>query len=64
MIPRCRGIDLNRIAETEADHFGNCPMCSAFLDMRDLGQMLAHVHDLEIEICMGEDSPPREGPLH
>jgi hypothetical protein len=48
---------------TEADHFGNCPICGAYLDMRDLGQVLAHVHDLTIELCVGEDSLSREGPL-
>jgi hypothetical protein len=24
----CRGIDPDGIAETEADHFGNCPICT------------------------------------
>jgi hypothetical protein len=43
-----KGYDPDGIAETEADHFGNCPVCGAFLDVRDLGQMLAHVHDTEI----------------
>jgi hypothetical protein len=38
------------LAEIEADHFDNCPVCGAFLDMRDLDQVLAHVHDAEIEI--------------
>jgi hypothetical protein len=31
-----RGIDPDGVAETEADHFGNCPICGALLDMRDL----------------------------
>jgi hypothetical protein len=62
-IARNTGIDADGVAETEADHFGNCPVCGAYLDMRDLAQMLAHVHDAEIEI--GECSePPRERPLH
>jgi hypothetical protein len=38
-----------------------CPVCGALLDMRDLAQMLAHVHDAEIEICEG---PGPQGPLH
>jgi hypothetical protein len=25
-----RGIDPDDVAETEADHFGNCPVCGAF----------------------------------
>jgi hypothetical protein len=36
------------MVETEADYFGNCPVCGALLDTRDLGPMLAHVHDAEI----------------
>jgi hypothetical protein len=31
--------------------------------MRDLDQVLAHVHDAEIEIREGPE-PPRQGPLH
>jgi hypothetical protein len=34
------------------------------IDMRDLSQMLAHVHDAEIKISKGDGPPPREGPLH
>jgi hypothetical protein len=47
----------------EADHFGNCPICGVLLDMRDLTQVLAHVHDAEIEIGEGPEPPAREGPL-
>ena len=56
------GFDPDDVAETEADHFGNCPVCGAYLDMRDLGQVL-HMHDQEIEISEGPE-PPRQGPLH
>jgi hypothetical protein len=31
--------------------------------MRDLGQLLAHVHDQEIEIDEGSVPPQREQPL-
>jgi len=31
--------------------------------MPDLGQMVAHVHDAEIEIGEGPEPPAREGPL-
>ena len=55
------GIDPDGIAETEADHFGNCPACGAFIDMRDLGQVLAHVHDAEIEMGEGPEPPLRDG---
>jgi hypothetical protein len=63
MIPRYTGVDADSVAKTEADHFGNCPVCGALVDMRDLGQVMAHVHDLEIEICEGLESPPHEGLL-
>jgi hypothetical protein len=29
--------------------------------MRDIDQLLAHVHDAEIEICEGPTPPKREG---
>jgi hypothetical protein len=63
MIPRHTGVDADGVAKTEADHLRNCPVCGAYLDMRDLGQTLAHVHDSEIEICEGPELPPRERPL-
>jgi hypothetical protein len=56
---RYRGFDPDGVANTEADHFGNCPICGALLDMRDLAQMQAHVHDAEIEISEGPEPPPR-----
>jgi hypothetical protein len=30
-----RGVDPDGLAETEADHFGNCPISGALLDMRE-----------------------------
>jgi hypothetical protein len=56
-IPRNRGIDADGIGETEADYFGNCPVCGALIDMRDLGQILAHMHDAEIEVGEGNEPP-------
>jgi hypothetical protein len=53
----------NDIAEVEIDHSGNCPVCGALIDMRDLAQLLAHVHDAEIEIDVGPAPPPRAGPV-
>ena len=53
-----RGFGPDGVAETEADHFGNCPVCGASLDMRDLTPMLAHVNDAEIEISKGLEPPP------
>jgi hypothetical protein len=48
------------VAEAEADHFGNCR--GPYLDVRDLAQMLAHVHDAEIEISEGPE--PRRAMVH
>jgi hypothetical protein len=31
--------------------------------MRDLGQILAHVHDAEIEIGEDQEPPARQGPV-
>jgi hypothetical protein len=39
-VPRNTGIDSDTIAQTEADHLGNCPVCGPLVDMRDLGQVL------------------------
>jgi hypothetical protein len=55
---RYRGFDPDGIAEREADYFGYCPVCGAYIDTRDLGQVLAHIHDAEIEISEGP-APPR-----
>jgi hypothetical protein len=35
------------IAAIEADHFMKCPGWGEWFDMRDLGQVLAHIHDEE-----------------
>ena len=56
------GIDADGTAQTEADHFMKCPGGGEWFDMRDLGQMLAHVHDADIEIGEGPE-PPRGGTL-
>jgi hypothetical protein len=49
------GADLDDAAKTELDHFGNCPFCGALVDMRDLAQVMAHMHGQEIEEL---DVPP------
>jgi uncharacterized C2H2 Zn-finger protein len=59
-----RGFDPDGVTETEADHFMRCPGCGEWFDMRDLDQLLAHVHDAEIEICEEPAPPKREGPWH
>jgi hypothetical protein len=60
---RYRGYDPDGTTANEADYFGNCSVCGAFIDIRDLGQVLAHVHGAEIEIGEGPEPPPREGPV-
>ena len=54
------GFDPGGTAETEADYYGNCPICGAFIDTRDLAQVLAHVHDAKIEIGQGEAPRPMQ----
>jgi len=49
------GHDPDGVAKTEIDRFGNCSFCGALVDMRDMGQILAHIHEAEIEI--GEGPP-------
>ena len=46
------------IAQIEADHFMNCPGCGEWFDLRDLGQIIRHIHDAEIEIIDGDGPPP------
>ena len=55
-LPRDAGRDPDGIAQTEADHYGNCPVCGAFVDMRDLDQVLAHTHGEDIS-CFVDDDP-------
>jgi hypothetical protein len=55
-IPRYTGRDADGESQTELDHFGNCPHCGELVDMRDLKQVIEHVHDRWDEIT--EDSSP------
>jgi hypothetical protein len=48
--------------EAVADAFGNCPVCGADLDMRDLGQFGLYMHDQEIEISEGPMKQPDKRP--
>jgi hypothetical protein len=31
----------------EIEHFGNCDVCGALVDVRDLAQVMAHMHGRE-----------------
>jgi hypothetical protein len=48
-----RDYDPDRPTANESDYFGNCSVCGSFIDIRDLGQVLTHIHDAEIEIGLG-----------
>jgi hypothetical protein len=48
------GIDIYDPDRPEIEHYGNCPVCGALVDMRDLAQVLAHVHGAEFEIGEGK----------
>jgi hypothetical protein len=54
------GKDVDGIAKTEGEHFGNRPVCGALLDMHDLAQVLAQ----EIEIIEGDPKLASEGQVH
>jgi transcription initiation factor IIE alpha subunit len=56
-IPRYTGRDADA-ERTELDHFGNCPHCGALVDMRDLRQVIEHVHDQWDEIIDEDKSSP------
>jgi hypothetical protein len=58
-IPHYTGRDADGEARAELDHFGNCPHCGALVDMRDLAQVIAHVHDGRDEITEESVSPDR-----
>jgi hypothetical protein len=51
------GRDADGVAQKELDHFGNCPVCGALVDMRDLGQLLEHVDGQSIDKFVGGDPP-------
>ena len=46
-IPRNTGFDADGVAKTEADHHMKCHGCGQWFDMRDLSQVLQHIHEDE-----------------
>jgi uncharacterized C2H2 Zn-finger protein len=52
------GIDADGIAQTEADHFMKCPGCGQWFDMRDLSEVIEHVHDEDVVILVSDYPPP------
>jgi hypothetical protein len=41
------GTDSENPNRPEIEHFGNCDVCGALVDMRDLAQVMAHMHGVE-----------------
>ncbi len=41
-----------------------CPGCGEWFDMRDLGQVLAHVHGKDVEIGEGPEPPQPDRSAH
>src|SRR6266446_4834396 len=62
-IPRELLLDMRSLGD-ETRPGSYCLICGALIDMRDLSQLLAHVHDAEIEIGEGPEPARREGPVH
>jgi uncharacterized C2H2 Zn-finger protein len=46
--------DADGVAETEADHFMKCPGCGQWFDMRDLSEVMEHVHDQDVVIIVSD----------
>jgi hypothetical protein len=57
LIKAMTGRDADGSAQKELDHFGNCPVCGALVDMRDLVQVLEHVHGQGIIVSVGDEPP-------
>jgi hypothetical protein len=51
------GTDADDAVRPEIEHFANCTVCGDLIDMRDLLQVLAHLHGAEIEIGVGDEPP-------
>ena len=64
MTGKYRGYDPDGTATNDADYFGNCSVCGALIDTRDLCMILAHLHGAEIEVGEGPTPPQREHPTH
>ena len=41
----------------EIEHFGNCPICGALLDMRDLILVMAHMYGEVPLVLTGQPDP-------
>jgi hypothetical protein len=51
------GTDSENPDRPEIEHFGNCDVCGALIDMRDLAQVMAHMHGREPLDLTGQPDP-------
>jgi hypothetical protein len=58
------GRDADGLAQTEADHYEKCPGCRKWFDLRDLKQVLEHLHDGWDEIEINEEPAHRRAVQH
>jgi hypothetical protein len=56
-IPSYTGTDSESPERPEIEHFGNCPVCGALVDMRDLVQVMAHMHG-EVPLVLTSQPDP------
>jgi Zn-finger nucleic acid-binding protein len=56
-----KGIIVDGVAQTEADHFEKCPGCGRWVDRCNLDQVLEHVHGAWDEI---EEEVAGKRPVH
>jgi hypothetical protein len=54
--PRNTGTDGDGVAQSEADHFQKCPVCSQWFDMRDLAQVAEHIAPVIFQSYLKTDS--------
>ncbi|XSC42761.1 hypothetical protein ACF1BQ_031555 [Bradyrhizobium sp. RDT10] len=59
-MPRYTGVDMDDPNRPEIEHFGNCPVCGALVDMRDLGQVMAHMHGEQPLDLTGKPKPDEQ----
>ena len=56
-VPSYTVIDVENPERPEIEHFGNCDVCGALVDMRDLVQVMAHMHGREPLDLTGKPDP-------
>jgi hypothetical protein len=59
-VPSSTGTDGESPGRPEIDHFGNCPFCGILVDMRDLAQVFAHMHDQQPLDLTGRPDPDEQ----